>query len=193
AVKKVAVCYEGCDRWCWLMRRLPQGLQASMKAIKELVDSFEGCHISCRLLWRLPHRLQAVTKVACHYEGCKRGCWLLLPQRLQAAIKTTTELAGSYRDCHIDCMLLQGLHAVVKAATEVAKAATKVVGYCEDYNVSCWLLRRLPHRLHAATKVVCGCEGCNRDINADWETRYAKEGNEINIIDGAMIYFNEKI
>ncbi|GJV37853.1 RNA-directed DNA polymerase, eukaryota, reverse transcriptase zinc-binding domain protein [Tanacetum coccineum] len=31
------------------------------------------------------------------------------------------------------------------------------------------------------------------DINADWETRYAKEGNEINIIDGVMICFKEKI
>ncbi|GJZ93910.1 hypothetical protein Tco_0666113, partial [Tanacetum coccineum] len=30
-------------------------------------------------------------------------------------------------------------------------------------------------------------------INADWETRYAKEGNEINIIDGVMICFKEKI
>ncbi|GJU02579.1 hypothetical protein Tco_1112917 [Tanacetum coccineum] len=31
------------------------------------------------------------------------------------------------------------------------------------------------------------------NINADWETRYAKEGNEINIIDGVMICFKEKI
>ncbi|GJW14270.1 hypothetical protein Tco_0018403 [Tanacetum coccineum] len=31
------------------------------------------------------------------------------------------------------------------------------------------------------------------DINADWETRYAKEGNKINIIDGVMICFKEKI
>ncbi|GKC37505.1 retrovirus-related pol polyprotein from transposon TNT 1-94 [Tanacetum coccineum] len=31
------------------------------------------------------------------------------------------------------------------------------------------------------------------DINADWETRYAKEGNEISIIDGVMICFKEKI
>ncbi|GJR41283.1 hypothetical protein Tco_1216967 [Tanacetum coccineum] len=31
------------------------------------------------------------------------------------------------------------------------------------------------------------------DINVDWETRYAKEGNEINIIDGVMICFKEKI
>ncbi|GJX86278.1 hypothetical protein Tco_0337052 [Tanacetum coccineum] len=31
------------------------------------------------------------------------------------------------------------------------------------------------------------------DINADWETRYAKEGNEINVIDGVMICFKEKI
>ncbi|GKC61560.1 hypothetical protein Tco_1089158 [Tanacetum coccineum] len=28
-----------------------------------------------------------------------------------------------------------------------------------------------------------------KDINADWETRYAKEGNEINIIDRVMICF----
>ncbi|GJZ57037.1 hypothetical protein Tco_0612531, partial [Tanacetum coccineum] len=33
----------------------------------------------------------------------------------------------------------------------------------------------------------------SEDINADWETRYAKEGNEINIIDGVMICFKEKI
>ncbi|GJU18754.1 reverse transcriptase domain-containing protein [Tanacetum coccineum] len=32
-----------------------------------------------------------------------------------------------------------------------------------------------------------------RHINADWETRYAKKGNEINIIDGVMICFKEKI
>ncbi|GJV09942.1 putative ribonuclease H-like domain-containing protein [Tanacetum coccineum] len=31
------------------------------------------------------------------------------------------------------------------------------------------------------------------DINADLETRYAKEGNKINIIDGVMICFKEKI
>ncbi|GJV49241.1 hypothetical protein Tco_1439453 [Tanacetum coccineum] len=31
------------------------------------------------------------------------------------------------------------------------------------------------------------------DINVDWETRYAKEGNEIKIIDGVMICFKEKI
>ncbi|GJZ01682.1 hypothetical protein Tco_0519643 [Tanacetum coccineum] len=35
--------------------------------------------------------------------------------------------------------------------------------------------------------------GFIQDINADWETRYAKEGNEINIIDGVMICFKEKI
>ncbi|GKD85038.1 hypothetical protein Tco_1356192, partial [Tanacetum coccineum] len=31
------------------------------------------------------------------------------------------------------------------------------------------------------------------DINVDWETRYAKEGNKINIIDGGMICLKEKI
>ncbi|GJV09375.1 putative reverse transcriptase domain-containing protein [Tanacetum coccineum] len=31
------------------------------------------------------------------------------------------------------------------------------------------------------------------DINADWETRYAKEENEINIIDGVVICFKENI
>ncbi|GKE02807.1 hypothetical protein Tco_1390790 [Tanacetum coccineum] len=30
-------------------------------------------------------------------------------------------------------------------------------------------------------------------VNADWETRYTKEGNEINIIDGVMICFKENI
>ncbi|GJX77507.1 ribonuclease H-like domain-containing protein [Tanacetum coccineum] len=131
-----------------------------------LISEAEGCcggyHIGCRLLQRLHATMKAAKEVAGYCKGCHKGCRLMLPQRLQAAIKTTTELAGSYRDCHIGCMLLQGLHAVVKAATEVTKAATKVVGCCKDYNVSCWLLRRLPHRLHAATKVVCGCEGCNR-------------------------------
>ncbi|GJT79892.1 hypothetical protein Tco_1054234 [Tanacetum coccineum] len=32
-----------------------------------------------------------------------------------------------------------------------------------------------------------------KDINADWETGYAKEGNEINIINGVMICLKEKI
>ncbi|GKD83522.1 hypothetical protein Tco_1350361 [Tanacetum coccineum] len=36
-------------------------------------------------------------------------------------------------------------------------------------------------------------ESMTEDINADWETRYAREGNEINIIDGVMICFKEKI
>ncbi|GJX93280.1 zinc knuckle CX2CX4HX4C containing protein [Tanacetum coccineum] len=36
-------------------------------------------------------------------------------------------------------------------------------------------------------------QSVTEDINADWETRYAKEGNEINIIDGVMICFKEKI
>ncbi|GJW06174.1 ribonuclease H-like domain-containing protein [Tanacetum coccineum] len=43
------------------------------------------------------------------------------------------------------------------------------------------------------TEVNADCEDYMENINADWETRYAKEGNEINIIDGVMICFKEKI
>ncbi|GKF30993.1 hypothetical protein Tco_0100791, partial [Tanacetum coccineum] len=79
-----------------------------------------------------------VKKVVGSYEGCDKCCWRLqrLPQGLRAAVKAVTELVGCCGGCHIGCILLQWLHAVMKAATEVAKPAIKVVGYYEGLHTA---------------------------------------------------------
>nr|GEU72095.1 hypothetical protein [Tanacetum cinerariifolium] len=52
--------------------------------------------------------------------------YALLLQSLHAVVKAATKLDGCYEDCRIGDRLLQMLHDVVKAAKRLAKAATKV-------------------------------------------------------------------
>ncbi|GJT21722.1 putative reverse transcriptase domain-containing protein, partial [Tanacetum coccineum] len=60
-------------------------------------------------------------------------------------------------------------------------------------NVDCWELKSsyFSKVSTASTNLILLKDlrllSITEDINADWETRYAKEGNEINIIDGVMI------
>ncbi|GKE02334.1 hypothetical protein Tco_1390317, partial [Tanacetum coccineum] len=64
--------------------------------------------------------------------------------------------------------LLQRLHAIVKAATEVDGCYRGChIGYCEGYNGACWLMRRMsykfPANVKAATKPYGLCKSCHID------------------------------
>ncbi|GJS60300.1 hypothetical protein Tco_0655084 [Tanacetum coccineum] len=94
AATKVVGYYEGDNRGCWLLQRLPHRLHATTKrlpqrlratvkvATEAIVDCAEVLHIDFRLLQRLSHRLQAATKAVTQVAGCYKED---LPYRLQAA------------------------------------------------------------------------------------------------------------
>ncbi|GJX19108.1 hypothetical protein Tco_0221785 [Tanacetum coccineum] len=92
AATKDATEVVGCCGGCNIGYRLPQRLQAFVKAVTEVAGSCKGCHIGCKLLQRLQVAVKVATELTGCCEGCHKGCRLLqrLPHKVQADVKAAT-------------------------------------------------------------------------------------------------------
>ncbi|GKE51910.1 hypothetical protein Tco_1487066 [Tanacetum coccineum] len=107
---------------------------------------------------------KAATEVASYFEGYREGCHIVgkLLQRLHDVAKAATEVDGYYRGCHI------GFNADNKAAIKAAvvKATTEFAGSCGGCcNEALWLMQRLLHRLKADVKAAIKVAGFYRGCN----------------------------
>ncbi|GKA12259.1 hypothetical protein Tco_0691805 [Tanacetum coccineum] len=88
---------------------------------------------------------------------------LVLPQSLHAVVKAAIEVAGCCGGCQIGCRLPRRLPHRLQAAIKVA-CCYKVYnrGCYKGFHIGCSLLQRLHAAVKAEIEVVGYCEGCHK-------------------------------